>query len=103
MSFRWGPRATGVLPSPDVCVLRFPVVSDSLCPMDCSPPGSSVHGDSPGKNTGVGCHFLLRRIFPTLGLNPCLLMSPALAGEFFIPGATWEAPSAGASGFSPRP
>ena len=27
----------------------------TLCdPMDCSPPGSSVHGDSPGKNTGVG-------------------------------------------------
>ena len=25
--------------------------------MDCSPPGSSVHGDAPGKNTGVGCHF----------------------------------------------
>ena len=29
-------------------------------PMDCSPPGSSVHGDSPGKNSGVGCHFLLQ-------------------------------------------
>ena len=28
--------------------------------MDCSPPGSSVHGDSPGKNTGVGCHALLQ-------------------------------------------
>ena len=28
--------------------------------MDCSPPGSSVHGDSLGKNTGVGCHFLLQ-------------------------------------------
>ena len=28
--------------------------------MDCSPSGSSVHGDSPGKNTGVGCHFLLQ-------------------------------------------
>ena len=29
----------------------------TLCnPMDCSLPGSSVHGDSPGKNTGVGCH-----------------------------------------------
>ena len=27
--------------------------------MDCSSPGSSVHGDSPGKNTGVGCHALL--------------------------------------------
>ena len=31
-----------------------------LCdPMDCSPPGSSVHGDSPGKNAGVGCHARL--------------------------------------------
>ena len=28
----------------------------TLCdPMDCSPPGSSVHGDSPGRNTEVGC------------------------------------------------
>ena len=27
----------------------------------------------PGKNTGVGCHFLLQRIFPTQGFNPCLL------------------------------
>ena len=46
----------------------------TLCdPMDCSPPGSSVHGDSPGKNTGVGCHALLQDIFPTQGLNPCLL------------------------------
>ena len=33
----------------------------TLCdPMDCSPPGSSVHGGSPGKNTGVGCHALSR-------------------------------------------
>jgi len=39
-----------------------------LCdPMDCSPP---VHGDSPGKNTGVGCHALLQGIFPTQGSNP---------------------------------
>ena len=29
--------------------------------------------DSPGKNTGVGCHFLLQRIFPTQGWNPGLL------------------------------
>ena len=41
--------------------------------MDCSPPGSSVHGDSPGKNTGVGCHTLLQGIFPTQGSNPRLL------------------------------
>ena len=32
--------------------------SVQLCnPMDCSPPGSSVHGDSLGKNTGVGCQL----------------------------------------------
>ena len=36
----------------------------TLCnPMDRSPPGSSVDGDSPGKNTGVGCHALLQGIF----------------------------------------
>ena len=42
-------------------------------PMDCSPPGSSVHGDSPCKKTGVGCHALLQGVFPTQGLNPGLL------------------------------
>ena len=42
----------------------------ALCnPMDCRSSGSSVHGDSPGKNTGVGCHALLQGIFPTQGLN----------------------------------
>ena len=45
----------------------------TLCdPMDCSLPGSSIHGDSPGKNTGVGCHALLQGIFPTQGSNPGL-------------------------------
>ena len=33
----------------------------------CSPPGSSVHEDSPGKNTGVGCQACLQGIFPTQG------------------------------------
>ena len=41
--------------------------------MDCSPPGFSVHGDSPDKNTGVGCHALLQGIFSTQGPNPYLL------------------------------
>ena len=42
----------------------------TLCDiMDCSPPGSSAHGDSPGRDTRVGCHFLLQRIFQTQGLN----------------------------------
>ena len=49
-------------------------LSPTLCdPMDCSPPGSSVHRDSPGKNTGVGCHALLQGIFPIQGSNPGLL------------------------------
>ena len=39
-------------------VLSGSVLSDFCDPVDCSPPGSSVQGDSPGKNTGVGCHFL---------------------------------------------
>ena len=34
--------------------------------------GSSVHGDSPGKNTGVDCYALLQGIFPTQGSNPGL-------------------------------
>ena len=34
----------------------------TLCdPMDCSPPGSSVHVRSPGKNTGVSCHAFLQK------------------------------------------
>ena len=42
----------------------------TLCdPMDHSSAGSSVHGDSPGKNPGVGCHALLQGIFPTWGSN----------------------------------
>ena len=47
-----------------------PAVCD---PVDCSLPGSSVHGVSPGKSIGVGCHGLLQGIFPTQGSNPCLL------------------------------
>ena len=47
-----------------------PTLCDS---MDCSLPGSSVHGDSSRKNTGVGCHALFRELFPAQGLNPGLL------------------------------
>ena len=46
----------------------------TLCdPMDCSPPGSCVHEDSPGKNSAVGCYALLQGIFPTKGWNLSLL------------------------------
>ena len=43
--------------------------------MDCSPPGSPVHGDAPGKNNGVGCHALLQGNLPDPGIEP---RSPAL-------------------------
>ena len=52
------------------CVLFTCSACPTLCnPMDCC---SSVHGDSPGKNTGVGCHSLLQGTVPVQGLNPGL-------------------------------
>ena len=55
----------------------------ALCdPTDCSPPGSSVHEVSPGKNTEVGCHPLFQGIFPIQELNWGLLLFRR---------ATWEA------------
>ena len=52
----------------------------TLCdPMDCSPPGSSVHGDSPGKNSGVGCHA------PSRGSSQIRdrTQLPGIVGRFF--------------------
>jgi len=48
-------------------------MSNYLQPKDCSPPDSSVHGDSPGKNTGVDCHAFLQGFFQTQVLNLHLL------------------------------
>ena len=63
----------------------------TLCnAMVCSPPRLLYPWDSPGKNTGVGCHALLQGIFPTQGLTLHLL-SPTLAGEFFTSSTTWKA------------
>ena len=42
-----------------MCVLSHSTVSDSVTPIVCSLPGSSVHGDSSDKDTGVCCHKLL--------------------------------------------
>ena len=46
----------------DSFVTPWTITTRLLCPWD-----------SPGKNTRVGCHFLLQGIFPTQGLNPRLL------------------------------
>ena len=59
-----------------LCTMLCLVTQSSLTlcgAMDCSQPGFSLHGDSPGKNTGVGCHALLKGIFPIQGSNPGLL------------------------------
>ena len=65
-------RSKVILTSYSLCLVA------QLCPtlwypMDCSPPGSSVHEDSPGKNTGVGCHSFIQGIFLAQGSKPDLL------------------------------
>ena len=55
-------------PESGVCV-----VSNSLQPRGLQPTGLLCPWDFPGKNTGVGCHFLLQGIFPAQELNLCLL------------------------------
>ena len=58
-----------------MCTMCFVAQSClTLCSsMDCSPPGSSVHRDSPGENTGMGYLALLQAIFPTQESNQGLL------------------------------
>ena len=58
-------------------------------PMDCSPPGSSVHGILQGYWSGLPCPP--PGDLPDLAIKPESLMSPALAGGFFTTNATWEA------------
>ena len=63
------------------------VVSDSWQPHGLWPARLLCPWNSPGKNTGVGCHSLLQGIFPTQGSNPGL----CIAGRFFTVRATREA------------
>ena len=55
------------------CARVCSVVSDSLWPHGMQPARLLCPRDFPGKNTGLGCHFLLQGIFLTQGLNPWLL------------------------------
>ena len=74
--YKWHPEAFLLTPVQFYILLMLCFslsVRLTLCdPMDCSPPGSSVHGDSLGKNTRVSCHALLQGIFQTQELNPGL-------------------------------
>ena len=74
-------------------------------PMNWTPQGSSALGDSPGKNTGVGCHFLLQGILQTQGLNPglphcrrisyCLSHQETLYAEYIMRNAGLDEAQAG--------
>ena len=55
--------------------------------MDCSPPGSSIHGNSPGKNTGMCCHSFLQGSSQSRDWAQV----SCIAGRFFIVWATREA------------
>ena len=60
----------------------------TLCnPLYCSPTGSSVHENFPGKNTGVGCHAVLQVNFPTWHQTQV----SHIAGGFFTSRAMREA------------
>ena len=55
------------------CYVYRSVMLDSLWPHGFSPQAPLCSRNFPGKNTGVGYHFLLQGIFPTQGWNPSLL------------------------------
>ena len=66
-------------------VLSYSVISDSLWPQGLQPARLLCPWNFPGKNTGLGCYFLLQEYLPNLGIEP---MSPVLAGRFFTPAST---------------
>ena len=70
-------------------ILSHSVVSNSLRPHGQQPARLLCPWNIPGKNTGVGFHFLLQGIFLTQGLNPHLFESPAVAGRFSTTSTHW--------------
>ena len=74
---------TNILCACFICVQLFGTL------WTCSPPDSSVHGVL-RQEYWVSWHALLQGIFPTQGLNPTFLTSPALEPGFFTTSATWE-------------
>ena len=49
---------------PPVCLLSHSVIADSFQPHGLQPKGLLCPWESPGKSTGVGCHFLLQAPAP---------------------------------------
>ena len=68
---------------------KFFIVVSDCATLWAEPARRLCPWDSPGKNTGVECHFLLQGIFPTQGLNPhllCLLHWQASSLPLALPG-----------------
>jgi len=77
---------------PGACVLAKSLQScPTLCdPMDYSLPGSSVHGILQARIL-EWVPFPSPGDLPDPGIEPAVVMPPALAGGFFTTSATWEA------------
>ena len=73
-------------------VVAQSLVSDSLWPHRRQPARLLCPWDSPGKNTGVGCHVPLQGIFPTQGSNLCLLHWQAGSSALSHRGSPHELP-----------
>ena len=75
------PQQSKILPTPGLSECRLgvqvcqaaAVMANSVQPRGLLPTRPLCPWDSPGRNTGVGCHVLLQGIFPTQGLNSRLL------------------------------
>ena len=83
----WGSSHSSASPPPSnrcMCAHSCPALRN---PMDCSPPGCSVHGILQVRILEWVVHFLLQGIFPTQGSNPHLLHWQTDS----LPWATWEA------------
>ena len=102
------PTSPGPLPLLTGCAAATAAKSLQSCPTLCdptdsSPPGSPHPWDSPGKNTGVGCHFLLQYMkvksesevaqsCPTPSdLMDCSPPGPSIHGIFQARGLEWGA------------
>ena len=76
------------LPSPHLCAKPLQLYLTRYNPVDCSPPGSSVHGILQART--LEWVVVLQGVFLNEGWN-MHLTSPALAGRFFTTSALWEA------------
>ena len=111
----WGQGGWGDVNWRSQYLKQFVYLVSQSCPTLCYPPGLSVFGASPGKNTGVGCPAFLQGIFPIHGLNPvsCRLILYHLSHQgspwilewvayLFSRGSSWPRNQTGVSCISGR-